>query len=524
MSDDPFDLAACLKIDVKSLDDIEAYTVAACLIDLANEAGDTTALDHAFMVLDDLEQRSLPGPEAARLHYFRANAWAGKRLAKPQGWMWISEEIDSELLCLRQAAAHPGFSQLAKVQRAQIYTNLGNLLNHIGRFVEAVEAWDEAIALVPRMGMANGNRGIGLSYYGGQLYDPSHNAMLGLAAREALQRALEPDAIVDSPGLEPAFASFQRYANAIDHQLGDLKKEDLRSREQFSLGRSRAERGYRQWCLDRHLFLNPLNDLGADPIAAHDILNLPTLVEEGLGEVLGPPSAIRHFNVLKQEYVTARYALYEAMSARGVHFSDRGVLLYDTMDFPAFGFAVERAKLAFRAAYALLDKTAYFLNDYLRLGHGERQVSFRNLWFRPKGKDLHPRFDGAANWPFRGLFWLSKDMFDDAFRSVTRPDARELYELRNHLEHKFVAVHDDILADMAASQDQSSKGLYDIGFNDLTARALRQLKLSRAALIYLSLGVHAEERRRETERDPGGLSMPMMMFAVRDTEKRRDWF
>ena len=466
----------------------------------------------------------MPGQEAARLHYFRANAWAGKRLAKPQGWRWISEEINSELLCLRQAAAHPDFSQLDKVQRAQIHTNLGNLLNHIGRFVEAVEAWDDAIALVPRMGMANGNRGIGLSYFGSQLYDPGHSAMLGLAARDALRRALAPDAIVDSPGLEPAFASFQRYAEAIDQQLGALKDEDLRSRKLFSLGRSRAERAYRQWCLDHRLFLNPLNDLGADPIAAHDILNLPTLVEEGLGKDFGPPTAIRHFNVLKQEYVTARYALYEAMSARGVHFSDRGVLLYDTMDFPAFGFAVERAKLAFRAAYALLDKAAYFLNDYFQLGHGERQVSFRNLWFRPKGKDLHPRFDGTANWPLRGLFWLSKDMFDDAFRSVTRPDARELYELRNHLEHKFVAVHDDILADMAASRRQPSKGLYDIEFSDLTARALRQLKLSRAALIYLSLGVHAEERRRESERDPDRLTMPMMMFTVRDAENRRDWF
>lgn len=524
MSDIPSDLTALLEIDVKSLDDISASALAATLIDLGNDTGDLAMLDHALSVLNDLEQRSIPDAQAARLHYFRANAWAGKRHSKPKGWMWISDEIDNELLSLRRAIAHPGFSQLGIVQRAQVHTNLGNLLNHIGRFVEAIEAWNEAITLVPKMGMANGNQGIGLTCYASQLYDSGHNAMLGLAARRALKSALAHDAIIESEGLEPAFASFQRYADAIDQQLGDLKEEDIRSREQFSLGRSMAERDYRQWCLGHRLFLNPLNDLGSNSIAANDVLNLPTLVEEGLGEDFRPPTAIRHFNVLKQEYVTARYALYEAVSARGVHFSDRGVLLFDTMDFPAFGFAVERAKLAFRAAYALLDKVAYFLNDYLQLGHGERQVSFRNLWFKPKGKDLHPRFDGAANWPLRGLFWLSKDMFDDAFRSVTRPDAHELYELRNHLEHKFVAVHDDILAEMAVSRIQPSRGLYDIGFSDLTARALRQLKLSRAALIYLSLGVHAEERRRQAERKPGGLSIPMTMFTVRDAEKRRDWY
>ena len=84
-------------------------------------------------------------------------------------------------LSLRRAIAHPGFSQLGIVQRAQVLTNLGNLLNHIGRFVEAVEAWNEAITLVPKMGMANGNLGIGLTHYASHLYDSGHNAMLGLA-------------------------------------------------------------------------------------------------------------------------------------------------------------------------------------------------------------------------------------------------------------------------------------------------------------------------------------------------------
>ena len=60
--------------------------------------------------------------------------------------------------------ASDGFEGLGLIERAQALNNLGNILNHIGRFVEAIEAWDRALALVPNMAMANGNRGIGLSH------------------------------------------------------------------------------------------------------------------------------------------------------------------------------------------------------------------------------------------------------------------------------------------------------------------------------------------------------------------------
>lgn len=517
-----------LAVDVSTLSDIEGLELAATIVDLASDMENDAALVRGLEVIDALETRSLTDAAKAQLHYFRANAWSGRRHIQPPGWVWTSEAVNNELLNLRSAIAHPGFPGLSRVQRAQIHTNHGNLLNHIGRFVEALEAWDRALALVPNMSMPNGNRGIGLCCYAGQLYDSGHANLMIAAARRSLGRALAPDALVESLGLDAAFKNFSDYADSIDRQLDVDSVEQAVVRQRFSLGRSRQERSYREWALKERLFLNPLNDVRADPLAGHDILTLPTLVEVGRDrEDFGPPVAIRHFNLLKQEYVTARYALHEALTTLGVHFSDRGVLLHDTLDYPAFGFAVERAKLAFRTAYALLDKIGYFLNGYLNLGHPERQVSFRTVWYAPTKaegpKPLHPFFVDASNWPFRGLFWLSKDIFDKAFRSVTTPDARDLYVLRNHLEHKFVAVHDDILADMALSKRMPVKGLYDIGFSDLTARALRQLKLSRAALIYLSLGVYTEEVRREAERGPNGLTMDMGLYTVRDGDKRRDW-
>lgn len=180
--------------------------------------------------------------------------------------------------------------------------------------------------------------------------------------------------------------------------------------------------------------------------------------------------------------------------------------------------------MAFRGAYAVFDKIAFLLNAYLHLGHPERQVNFRTLWYaKGRGKELHPACDGLANWPLRGLFWLSKDIFEDTMRSSTEPDARYLYELRNHMEHKFVSVHDGFLRGVSTIEVQPAKaGIFDISLDDLMMKTLRQLKLARAAIIYMSLGIHAEEQRRAKARGADGASIPIILDTWEDEWKRQD--
>ncbi|KAF1687561.1 hypothetical protein B1992_02535 [Pseudoxanthomonas broegbernensis] len=423
---------------IGDLPDGKAMQLIGTIIDMGGDERSSAALDHADGLLAQLAERGLPDRDVSRAHYFRANIWSAKRRASPDcsAWLWKSEHIDGEILELRKALGHPGFAKFDPVERAQIHTNLGNVLNHTGRFIEAIEYWDRALASVPRFAMAWGNRGIGLGYYAGSLYDPGHHAVMMIAAFESM---------------------------------------------------------------------------------------LPS-ISAGMDEGPGPPAVIRHFNLIKQEFCAARYALYEGMNSAGVHFSDRGVLLYNTLDYPTLGFAVERMKMAFRGAYAVFDKVAFLLNDYLNLGIPDRQVNFRNLWFvKGKGKTLHPSLDGLANWPLRGLFWLSKDIHEEGVREVTEPDARELYELRNHMEHKFVSVHDGFLRSMSPnSVEASESGIFDISITDLITKTLRQLKLSRAAIIYLSLGIHVEEKRRFETRGSKMISVPMILPVWEDKWKRLD--
>ena len=281
----------------------------------------------------------------------------------------------------------------------------------------------------------------------------------------------------------------------------------------WPIGEEPAEQKYRQWCLAKTLFLNPLNDVDAVPIAARDALCLPNFVLPA-GE---PPVVTGMFNELKQLFVSARWMLWEGLHGERDHFSDRDVALFNTLDHPSYGLSVEKVKAAFRLSYSIFDKIAYFLNHYLALGVVGHRVSFRTIW---REKDIGPLRDPIAmseNWPLRGLYWLSKDLFEEGMKDSTEPQARALAELRNHLEHKYVKVHEFSASSPGNGDPFHDTLAYSLTRSDLEQKTLRLLQLVRSALVYLSLAMHQEERRRAKERS--GLSAPMLLDVWRDEWK-----
>jgi hypothetical protein len=106
----------------------------------------------------------------------------------------------------------------------------------------------------------------------------------------------------------------------------------------------------------------------------------------------------------------------------------------------------------------------------------------------------------------------TKDFVDERFKDVMEPDAQALYEIRNHLEHSYLKVHDPIVGDSIDSMGDRWKDrlAYSVLRGDFEAKTLRLMKLSRAAIIYLVLGMHREEGSRAKHRKPGLLgSMPL---------------
>jgi tetratricopeptide (TPR) repeat protein len=517
-------------LDRENLDDLSgaaALDWIAQVVDASGDAMDERGLRRSLAWCDAFEERQFDEEaETASLNYFRANAWAWLEQLRyrTEGndgrWSWDQPEVEQQILCLRSALGAAGFDRLELGRKCQIFTNLANQLNSSGRPVEALEYWDRALSLVPEFWMARGNRGISLAHYGLALHDPGHRESFFLFALRDLDEAARPDPRTKDWGDPAALQAFQTWKGRVEEAIRDVGATAAQLDREYPLGRSASERGYRRWCLQNKLFLNPLNDLASHTVAARDVLSLPDFVTS-LDE---PPVVTGFFNQMKQEFVSARWEYYLSIQGDRTHFSDRDVLLYNTLDYPAYGLSVERVKGAYKCAYSLFDKIAFFLNHYFTLGANPNRIYFRSIWREKNGDPIHPvreRFRKSENWPLRGLFWLSKDLFDERQAVVTEPDARDLHELRINLEHKYVKVHEMSLrsAREGSRPDPFSDTLaYSITRESLESRTMRLLKLVRAALIYTALAMHREEGLRRRARGDG-LVVPMHLDPLPDEWK-----
>lgn len=164
-------------------------------------------------------------------------------------------------------------------------------------------------------------------------------------------------------------------------------------------------------------------------------------------------------------------------------------------------------KAAFRIAYSLLDKVAYFLNDYLALGIPETRVSFRGLWYdgQERARGLRVDLRSSENAPLRGLFWIAKDLFakERGFVEAIEPEARELAAVRNHLEHKYLKLHLFGPPEPPQGDDRSDFDAlaHSLDRGEFERKTLRLLQLGRTALLHLAMAVHAEERSRAGGKD-----------------------
>jgi len=153
---------------------------------------------------------------------------------------------------------------------------------------------------------------------------------------------------------------------------------------------------------------------------------------------------------------------------------------------------------------SIFDKVAYFLNEYFLLEQPQAKVNFRNIWFVPektKGNQRPNRKINLAlsmsNKPLRALYILSKDFggTDKEYLSSINPDARDLAETRNYIEHKHFRIQ---LIESHRSAESARPGSYVFSVGELRMRnrTLILMRAAREALIYLSLSIHAEEQRR----------------------------
>ncbi len=466
------------------------------LADQALFKGNMDFLADAVKLATRVDTQRLSHYQLAIFHYHVSNVWGNSFKLLPneqkQERIWEQPEIEKQLLHNRLAvtALETTDSESSPSVVCAIYTNLANTLFQIGRFVEALEYWDRALAISPDFGMAMANKGYSLLHYAHLLQDEGSAMIFLIQSREMLRRALNLE--ID-PHVRPFFKDHLKSLNRVLYPYNGKKflTPILECSEKTD-----GDNAFRSWLLKNRLCLNLLNDLGSFLEASSDVLmTLPLKNDPAKTSLLQD-----HFTLLKQEFTCARQLYFEAMQS----IRNQGAVdtILPSLDKTACDLSDEKLKIAFRMAYSLFDKIAFFLKKYYRLPVSEQRVNFRTLWY-PEGRKangLHPKLRQSENWPLRGLFWLSKDLYEHNpdFKEGLEADARQLYVLRNHLEHNYLLIQDDALhlsSSKPGLRGMDDGSVYVIGRSDFSNRTIRILKMVRAALIYLSLAVHWEASR-----------------------------
>lgn len=463
--------------------------------EMARENKDIDSLNNIIVLATSFNTSNFDEIQKASYYYFLGNAWGYiEDIDKTHDeFPFESDVLNNQIIYYRSALMHI-YSDTNKSLKCQILTNLGNLLSSIGRLVEALDYYDKSLDLNKEFGMTIGNKGIVIWKYSKFIFD-SKQQFIFLHIAHSYLSSCKKDLY------EEATKSFEKIKNLIEKKFSkESLSKDIAFKDLFK-GKSQKEIKYRKWCLENKLFLNPLNDINEESAAATDSLFTPSMTHK----LNDRPIYSSIFNQIKQEYVSSRLIFYEGITSTKPHFSDRDVIIIDTLDYSLFSYSLEKLKISFRICYSILDKIAYFLNLYLELGENKRFVTFKNIWYE-KGRNknsIKEKILLTKNLPLRGLFWLSKDFFEEGIMDTIEPDAKELAKIRNFIEHKaFKIVEFKTLR-------STHPDLFDIDRDSFINKSIKLLKLTRSAILYLSFLIYEEEHQRNQKRNPSEVVIPI---------------
>lgn len=234
------------------------------------------------------------------------------------------------LIYLRRAIQHDSFRKCPSRFKAMILTNTGNALCSARRFIEAIESYDRATAYIPLFSVALYSRGKTFYQLANWMalnpeikVDPTAIYFLYVEAKNNFDQAFQKGAIWEPhpDNIEAMCKEYYEHLLPHIHQtqaLGKIKGYKFHS-DDFFKG-SAKKIAYKKWSLNEHLYLDQISLISTYDIGGYDYLPLPPHIYRK-GEQL--PEFFNWFRLLKQEYIAARYLLFQAIELKDKkHFAD----------------------------------------------------------------------------------------------------------------------------------------------------------------------------------------------------------
>lgn len=387
--------------------------------------------------------------------------------------------------------------------RVQALTNLGNSYDHEGRDIDAQACWAKTLALRPDFAMAHGEIGICLA--GVAPFMGEHAPTVLSQARAALDRALSDPEQVLTYGSPAALRSFQHWRE----RLGDGPSN------QHEHGPREWSDPHLRWCFEHRLFLHVSHACLHQDVQCLDQIGIRRLLSgHGEDEQQRVRDILDALNAVKQDYTTARYLCWLATDADSPLRDDMASVTarasyVDNLNYARWGVRTGTASQAFAATTNLLDKVASFLHLYYRTQRRSHTVYFRTLWHPGRKDVMDPEFAAAvkdrANRGLMALLDLSCDLEEDTPLAA-------LLKRRHAATHRFVVAH------QMFAEEQPGPWLDHVEWEDFVEQSIAQLRVARAAILYLVRTVDANESqtaRLDTEK---GIKRGMLPLHHMDPE------
>lgn len=352
--------------------------------------------------------------------------------------------------------------------RVQALTNAGNSFDMLGRDVDAIALYDQALAIDPTFAMALGNRALALIYF--VPFMRGHSRQVQAQAAADLQLALQnlSEQRTVSPRVRDHFRA------ALETLPADLPLPTSVVVQ--------WDDPYLQWCARESLFLHVWPRVLSEDTQYLDPLFIESLAGPMAGEGLDRLyNLVDAFNTLKQDYIAARYSLWLSSDPlspivdHAARISTR-TLLIDSRQDARWGTRTGMLIQAHASSTNVLDKIAGFVHLYFQTGR-VRNVSFRLI---DRAKTTQPIDQALRTAIARPESNIGLTALLDLSHDLTRRTALAArVDRRNKATHRFVVAHNWMVP-------PSHNWLVRVNWLDLVDEATMQLQTARAALIYLA--------------------------------------
>lgn len=368
--------------------------------------------------------------------------------------------------------------------KKQIWVNYGNVLDHLGRSIEAIYAYDKALEIDPKFSMAVANKAITSCYFA--KISGEYAGAIHIDAYQMLRSVINDQSLIKIGGATAKFY-FEQQLKGIEQIIIDKRMLEHKIKHpKFNISAlSHFERRYIRFCIDNDLFLNfHIHDKSCKEAINDSIfIKMVTKIDDNTTFY----NFSRYLNQIKEDYATARLLLVQSQYKSGdINNISRITSFVYPLDYSQSTIYHGLLKSAFKEAFNILDKISLFLNSYYHLGFENYEVYFETIWSSREERNIRSRaiLTNTENMSIYGLYDIYKDFQTEQYK--------DLKDIRNALTHRKLTIYEMGMSEIRKSDD-------NIELKDMFEQTINLMKLVKAMIIYLVNAVSIEESKKRKE-------------------------